>query len=81
VSFEKTMSDNPTPDYRLWNDDDTGLWVAEYVKSGIASYADTPTEAVQMADDAARLHDMDHTLGDAAYQQEMLDRYDIHFEF
>ena len=70
--------DTPTPDYRLTRDGD--LWVAEYVESSIASHGDTLSEVVWVANDAARLHAMDHTPGDEEYQRMMLDRYNINFD-
>ena len=63
------------PDFELSRDGD--IWVAMHVPSGIASQGATPTEAVNMATEAAELHQLDHEPGDEEYQEEMLDRFGI----
>lgn len=65
----------PEADYTLTREGE--LWVALHVETGIASQGESPTEAVEMADDAVELHQQDHDLGDEEFQKEMLDRYYI----
>ena len=67
--------DRPEPDFELSRDGD--LWIATHVDTEIASHGETPTEAVDMAQEAVRLHQQNHTIGDDEHQREMLDRYDI----
>jgi predicted RNase H-like HicB family nuclease len=71
--------ERPTPDYELSQDGD--IWVARHVDTGIASHGETPTEAVEMADEAAELHQDEHTPGDDEFQQRMLDRFDIDLDW
>lgn len=70
--------DRPTPDFELSEDGD--LWVATHVKTEVSSHGQTPTEAVDMAKEAARLHQENHAPGDKEYQREMLDRFDIEID-
>ncbi len=65
----------PDPDYELSRERD--LWVALHVDTGIASQGDTPNEAVEMVDEAVRLHQQDHEPAGEEYQKDMLERYDI----
>jgi predicted RNase H-like HicB family nuclease len=67
--------ERPTPDYELT--EDGVIWVARHAETGVASHGQTPTEAVEMAEEAARLHQQDHTPGDEEFQQMMLDKFDI----
>lgn len=65
----------PEPEFELIREGD--IWIAVHVQSNIASRGETPTEAVDMADEAAELHREDHDPGDSEYQRAMLDRFDI----
>lgn len=53
------------------------VWVALHVETGVASQGETPTEAVAMAQEAARLQQTSHEPGDDEHQRAMLDRFDI----
>ncbi|WP_435196152.1 type II toxin-antitoxin system HicB family antitoxin [Natronomonas sp. EA1] len=65
-------------DFELTQDGD--LWVALHVKSGVASQGSTPSEAVEMAMEAAKLSQQKHHAGDEAYQQEMLEECGINLD-
>lgn len=72
------MNTKRHPDYELTEDGD--IWVALHVETGVASQGTSPTEAVAMAQEAARLHQKPHSPGDDTYQREMLERFGIESE-
>lgn len=67
--------DMKRPDYELTEDGD--IWVAVHTDTGVASQGDTPTEAVEMAQEAAVLTQQSHEPGDEDYQREMLYKFGI----
>ncbi|WP_449405219.1 type II toxin-antitoxin system HicB family antitoxin [Haloferax marinum] len=69
------MISQTPPEYELTQDGN--VWVAVHVDTGVASQGDTPTEAVKMAREAAKLHEQPHAPGDDNYQTEMLERFGI----
>lgn len=72
------MDSQTPPDFELTQDGE--VWVATHVNTGIASQGETPTEAVEMVQEASHLHEKSHTPGDETHQRSMLDQFGISLE-
>lgn len=65
----------PSADFELVREGD--FWVATHVETGIASQGESPTEAVEMTEEAVRLHQQEHRAGDEEHQRAILERFSL----